>query len=390
MFATFFHELKQAGLPVTLREYLTLMEAMERRVVAFDIEGFYFLARSSLVKDERHLDRFDRVFGHCFKGIETLADPKAELPDEWLQKLAERFLTEEERKLIEAVGWEKLMETLRERLAEQKTRHQGGNKWIGTAGTSPFGAYGFHPEGIRIGQEEGRNRSAVKVWDKREFRNLDDTVELGTRNIKLALRRLRQFAREGAAEELDLAGTVKSTAHNAGWLDLKLVPERHNTIKLLLFVDVGGSMEDHVRICEELFSATRSEFKHLVHFYFHNCIYDSVWRDSRRRQVEQTPVMEMIHTYDASWRVVLVGDASMSPYEIKKEGGSVERWNDEPGETWLRRLLDSYPKAVWLNPLPEKYWSSTASIGMIRQIIEDRMFPLTLDGLDRAMRRLTR
>ena len=390
MFATFFHELKQAGLPVTLREYLTLMEAMERRVVAFDIEGFYFLARSSLVKDERHLDRFDRVFGHCFKGIETLADPKAELPDEWLQKLAERFLTEEERKLIEAVGWEKLMETLRERLAEQKTRHQGGNKWIGTAGTSPFGAYGSHPEGIRIGQEEGRNRSAVKVWDKREFRNLDDTVELGTRNIKLALRRLRQFAREGAAEELDLAGTVKSTAHNAGWLDLKLVPERHNTIKLLLFVDVGGSMEDHVRICEELFSATRSEFKHLVHFYFHNCIYDSVWRDSRRRQVEQTPVMEMIHTYDASWRVVLVGDASMSPYEIKKEGGSVERWNDEPGETWLRRLLDSYPKAVWLNPLPEKYWSSTASIGMIRQIIEDRMFPLTLDGLDRAMRRLTR
>src|SRR6516165_9013672 len=381
MFFSFFAELRGAKVPVSLREYLTLMGAMERRVVAFDIEEFYFLARTSLVKDERHLDRFDRVFGHCFKGIETLPDPKAEIPEEWLRKLAERFLTEEEKKL---------METLRQRLAEQKARHQGGGKWIGTAGTSPFGAYGSHPEGIRIGQEEGRNRSAVKVWDKREFRNLDDTVELGTRNIKLALRRLRQFAREGAAEELDLAGTVKSTAHNAGWLDLKLVPERHNTIKLLLFVDVGGSMEDHVRICEELFSATRSEFKHLVHFYFHNCIYDSVWRDSRRRQVEQTPVMEMIHTYDASWRVVLVGDASMSPYEIKKEGGSVERWNDEPGETWLRRLLDSYPKAVWLNPLPEKYWSSTASIGMIRQIIEDRMFPLTLDGLDRAMRRLTR
>jgi hypothetical protein len=275
-------------------------------------------------------------------------------------------------------------------LAEQKGRHQGGSKWIGTAGTSPFGAYGYNPEGVRIGQEEGRNRSAVKVWDRREFRNLDDTVELGTRNIKLALRRLRQFAREGAAEELDLDGTVKSTAHNAGWLDLKLVPERHNTVKLLLFVDVGGSMEDHVRVCEELFSAARSEFRHLIHFYFHNCIYDSVWRDSRRRQIEQTPVTEVTRTYDASWRVVLVGDASMSPYEIEKEGGSVERWNDESGETWLRRLLDAYPKAVWLNPVPQKYWTGTASIGMIRQIIEDRMFPLTLDGLDRAMRRLTR
>jgi uncharacterized protein with von Willebrand factor type A (vWA) domain len=320
-----------------------------------------------------------------------LADPKAELPEAWLKKLAERFLTEEEKKSIEALGgWEKLMETLRQRLAEQKARHQGGSKWIGTAGTSPFGAYGYNPEGIRIGQKEGRNRRAVKVWDRREFRNLDDTVELGTRNIKLALRRLRQFAREGAAEELDLDGTVKSTAHNAGWLDLKLVPERHNTVKLLLFVDVGGSMEDHVRVCEELFSAARSEFKHLIHFYFHNCIYDSVWRDSRRRQIEQTPTIELIRTYDASWRVVLVGDASMSPYEIEKKGGSVERWNDEPGETWLRRLLDAYPKAVWLNPVPQKYWTGTASIGMIRQIVEDRMFPLTLDGLDRAMRRLTR
>jgi hypothetical protein len=282
------------------------------------------------------------------------------------------------------------METLRQRLAEQKARHQGGSKWIGTGGTSPFGAHGYNPEGVRIGQEEGRNRSAVKVWDRREFRNLDDTVELGTRNIKLALRRLRQFAREGAAEELDLDGTVKSTAHNAGWLDLKLVPERHNTVKLLLFVDVGGSMEDHVRVCEELFSAARSEFKQLIHFYFHNCIYDAVWRDSRRRQVEQTPVMELLRTYDPSWRIVLVGDASMSPYEIEKEGGSVERWNDEPGETWLRRLLDAYPRAVWLNPVPEKYWTGTASIGMIRQIVEDRMFPLTLDGLDRGMRRLTR
>jgi uncharacterized protein len=391
MFFSFFAELREAKVPVSLREYLTLMEAMQRRIAAFDIEDFYFLARTSLVKDERHLDRFDRVFGHCFKGIETLADPKAEIPEAWLKKISERFLTEEEKQLIQSLGgWEKLMETLRQRLAEQKARHQGGSKWIGTAGTSPFGAYSYNPEGIRIGQEQGRNRSAVKVWDRREFRNLDDTVELGTRNIKLALRRLRQFAREGAAEELDLDGTVKSTAHNAGWLDLKLVPERHNTVKLLLFVDVGGSMEDHVRVCEELFSAARSEFKHLIHFYFHNCIYDSVWRDSRRRQVEQTPVMELLHTYDSSYRVVLVGDASMSPYEIEKEGGSVERWNDEPGEVWLRRLLDAYPRAVWLNPVPEKYWTSTASIGMIRQIVEDRMFLLTLDGLDRAMRRLTR
>ena len=389
MFFSFFAELRQAKVPVSLREYLTLMEGMQRRVAVFDIDDFYFLARTSLVKDERHLDRFDRVFGHCFKGIETLSDPKAEIPEAWLKKLAERFLTEEEKKLIQSLGgWEKLMETLRQRLAEQKARHQGGSKWIGTAGTSPFGAHGY--KGVRIGQDEGRNRSAVKVWDRREFRNLDDTVELGTRNIKLALRRLRQFAREGAAEELDLSGTIKSTAHNAGWLDLKLVPERHNVVKLLLFVDVGGSMEDHVRICEELFSAARSEFKHLIHFYFHNCVYEAVWRDSRRRHVEQVPVMELIRTYDASYRLVLVGDASMSPYEIEKEGGSVERWNDEPGEVWLGRLLDAYPKAVWLNPVPEKYWPTTASIGMIRHIVEDRMFPLTLDGLDRAMRHLTR
>jgi len=391
VFFSFFAELREAKVPVSLREYLTLMEAMQKRVAAFDIEDFYFLARTALVKDERHLDRFDRVFGHCFKGIETPADPRTAIPDEWLRKLAERFLTEEEKQTIEALGgWEKLMETLRQRLAEQRSRHQGGSKWIGTAGTSPFGAYGHNPEGVRVGQHEGRNRSAVKVWDRREFRNLDDTVELGTRNLKLALRRLRQFAREGAAEELDLGGTVKSTAHNAGWLDLKLVPERHNAVKLLLFLDVGGSMEDHVRICEELFSAARSEFKHLIHFYFHNCIYDAVWRDSRRRHVEQVPVMELIRTYDRSYRIVLVGDASMSPYEIEKEGGSVERWNDEPGEVWLRRLFEAYPRAVWLNPVPEKYWTGTASIEMIRRISEDRMFPLTLDGVDRAMRCLKR
>jgi uncharacterized protein with von Willebrand factor type A (vWA) domain len=391
VFFSFFAELREAKVPVSLREYLTLMEAMQKRVAAFDIEDFYFLARTALVKDERHLDRFDRVFGRCFKGIDTPADPRTGIPDQWLRKLAERFLTEEEKQQIEALGgWEKLMETLRQRLAEQRSRHQGGSKWIGSAGTSPFGAYGYNPEGVRIGQHEGRNRSAVKVWDRREFRNLDDTVELGTRNIKLALRRLRQFAREGAAEELDLGGTVKSTAHNAGWLDLKLVPERHNAVKLLLFLDVGGSMEDHVRICEELFSAARSEFKHLIHFYFHNCIYDSVWHDSRRRHVEQVPIMELIRTYDRGYRIVVVGDATMSPYEIEKEGGSVERWNDEPGEVWLRRLFEAYPRAVWLNPVSEKYWTGTASIGMIRRIVEDRMFPLTLDGVDRAMRRLKR
>src|SRR5438034_8094392 len=367
------------------------MQAMQQRVALFDIEEFYFLSRATLVKDERHLDRFDRVFGHCFNGIETPADPQAELPEEWLKKLGERYLTPEEKAQVEALGgWEKLMETLRQRIAEQKGRHQGGNKWIGTGGTSPFGAHGFNPEGVRIGQKSEGNRSAVKIWDKREFRNLDDSVELGTRNIKLALRRLRQFAREGAELELDLPDTVRSTAHNAGWLELKLVPERHNKVKLLLFLDVGGSMEDHVRICEELFSAARSQFKHLIHFYFHNCIYDAVWRDSRRRRVEQVPVMELLRTYDRNYRIVLVGDASMSPYEVEKEGGSVERWNDEPGEVWLRRLFAGYPRAVWLNPVPEKYWSGTASIGMIRRIVEDRMFPLTLDGIDQAMHRLRR
>ena len=391
MFISFFLELRAAKVPASLREFLTLLEAMQQHVALFDIDEFYFLARTALVKDERHLDRFDRVFGHVFKGIETPPDPQTELPEEWLIKLGERYLTEEEKQLVEALGgWEKLMETLRQRLAEQKGRHQGGNKWIGTGGTSPFGAHGYNPEGVRIGQKSEGNRSAVKIWDKREFRNLDDTVELGTRNIKLALRRLRQFARQGAELELDLPDTIRSTAHNAGWLDLKMVPERHNAVKLLLFLDVGGSMDDHVRVCEELFSAARGEFKHLEYFYFHNCLYDTVWKDSRRRHVEQIDVIEILRTYDAGHKVVLVGDASMSPYEIEKEGGSVERWNDESGETWLQRLLDAYPKAVWLNPVPEKYWGGTTSIGMIRRLMEERMFPLTLDGIDRGMRELTR
>jgi uncharacterized protein with von Willebrand factor type A (vWA) domain len=391
VFINFFLELRAAKMPTSLREFLTLLEGMQQRVALFDIEEFYFLSRTTLVKDERHLDRFDRVFGHVFKGIETPTDPQTELPDEWLKQLGERYLTPEEKAQIEALGgWEKLMETLRERLAEQKGRHSGGKKWIGTGGTSPFGAHGYNPEGVRIGQKSEGNRSAVKIWDKREFRNLDDTVELGTRNIKLALRRLRQFAREGAELELDLPDTIRSTAHNAGWLNLKLVPERHNAVKLLLFLDVGGSMDDHIRICEELFSAARGEFKHLEYFYFHNCLYDTVWKDSRRRHVEQVDVMEILRTYDAGHKVVLVGDASMSPYEIEKEGGSVERWNDESGETWLRRLLDAYPKAMWLNPVPERYWGGTTSIGMIRRLMEDRMFPLTLDGIDRGMRELTR
>jgi uncharacterized protein len=391
MFLSFFTELRAAKIPVSLREYLTLMEAMQKRVAAFAIEDFYYVARTSLVKDERHLDRFDRVFGHCFNGIETLSDPKTEIPEEWLRKLAERLLTAEEKKLVEALGgWDKLMETLRQRLAEQKGRHQGGSKWIGTAGTSPFGAYGYNPEGVRIGQDQNRNNRAVKVWDKREFRNLDDGVEIGTRNIKVALRRLRQFAREGAASELDLDDTIRATAKNAGWLDLKMVPERHNAVKVLLFLDIGGSMDGHVKACAELFSAARTEFKHLEYFYFHNCPYEALWRDAQRRHVEAVPTMQVLHTYDAGYKLIFVGDASMSPYELMQPGGSVEHWNEEPGQVWLTRLLVTYPKAVWLNPTPERYWGGTPSIEMVRQLMEGRMFPLTLEGLDGAMRRLTR
>jgi hypothetical protein len=391
MFINFFLELREAKVPVSLREFLTLIEAMERRVARFSIEEFYYLARAALVKDERNLDKFDRVFGHHFKGIETIGEAGIEIPEEWLRKLAEKTLTDEEKAQIAALGgWEKLMETLRQRLAEQKGRHQGGSKWIGTAGTSPFGAYGYNPEGVRIGQEENRNNRAVKVWDKREFKNLDDRVELGTRNIKLALRRLRQFAREGAADELDLDDTIRSTARNAGWLDLKLVPERHNAAKVLLLLDIGGSMDGHVRTCAELFSAARAEFKHLEYFYFHNCPYEALWKDARRRTVEKTPTPQVLHTYDASYKLIFVGDASMSPYEVAQAGGSVEHWNEEAGAVWMARLLATYPKAVWLNPVPERYWEGTASIAMIQELMEGRMFPLTLDGLDRAMRRLTR
>jgi uncharacterized protein with von Willebrand factor type A (vWA) domain len=391
MFVTFFTELKSAGLPVTLREYLTLMEAMEKDLAGRRVEDFYYLSRAALVKDERNLDKFDRVFGHVFKGLDLLEQAlAAEIPAEWLKKLAEKYLTEEEKRLIEAMGGlDKLLETLRKRLEEQRGRHQGGSKWIGTAGTSPFGAYGYNPEGVRIGQDGNRNFRAVKVWDRREFKDLDGEVELGTRNIKLALRRLRKFARTGAPEELDLDGTIKETAHK-GYLDIKLRPERHNTVKVLLFFDVGGSMDWHVKLVEELFSAARTEFKHMDYFYFHNCLYERVWKENRRRWQETTPTWEVLHKYPHDYKVIFVGDASMSPYEVTQPGGSVEHFNEEAGAVWLARVTRSYPHAVWLNPVPEDRWDYTYSIKMVRQLLVDRMYPLTLDGLDKAMRELVR
>ncbi|MCT8972799.1 vWA domain-containing protein [Microbaculum marinisediminis] len=391
MFVTFFHELKQAGVPVTLREYLTLMEALERDLAQKRVEDFYYLSRACLVKDERNLDKFDQVFGHVFKGLELMSDGiEAEIPEEWLRKLAEKYLTEEEKAEIEALGgWDKLMETLKERLREQQGRHQGGNKWIGTAGTSPFGAYGYNPEGIRIGQDESRHRRAVKVWDKREFKDLDDSVELGTRNIKVALRRLRKFARTGAADELDLGGTIRQTA-DKGWLDLKFRPERRNAVKVLAFFDIGGSMDWHIKTSQELFSAARTEFKVMEYFYFHNCLYESVWKDNRRRWQERTPTWDVLHKFPADYKVIFVGDASMSPYEIAQPGGSVEHFNEEAGAVWMQRLLGIYEHAVWLNPVPEQHWDYTPSIAMMKQLFSDRMYPLTLEGLDEAMRELVR
>lgn len=391
MFLTFFHELKTSGIPVSLKEYLTLMEAMEAGLARFHVEDFYHLSRTALVKDERNLDKFDRVFGHVFRGLDAPADALlAEIPEEWLRKLTEKFLTEEEKKLIEALGgWDKIMAELKKRLAEQKGRHQGGNKWIGTVGTSPFGAYGYNPEGVRIGQDKNRNNRAIKVWDRRDYKDLDDTVELGTRNIKLALRRLRKFAREGAPEELDLDGTIRSTA-NKGYLDLRLVPERRNTVKVLLFFDVGGSMDPFIRLCEELFSAARAEFKHMEYFYFHNCLYEKVWKSNRRRHDEPIETWKVLHTYASDYKVIFVGDAAMSPYEITHAGGSVEHFNEEPGIAWLERIAHIYPRAIWLNPTPERQWAYAASTGLVRRIFTGRMFPLTLEGLDRAMRELTR
>src|SRR3954466_8567826 len=349
VFVTFFHELKSAGVPVTLREYLTLMEAMDKDLAGRRVEDFYYLSRAALVKDERNLDKFDRVFGHVFKGLDLLSDAATvDIPAEWLKKLAEKYLTEEEKKLVEAMGGlDKLLETLRRRLAEQKGRHQGGSKWIGTAGTSPFGAYGYNPEGVRIGQDENRNHAAVKVWDKREFKDLDGEVELGTRNIKLALRRLRKFARTGAPDELDLDGTIKGTAHK-GYLDIQMRPERHNAVKVLAFFDIGGSMDWHVTVTQELFSAARAEFKHLEQFYFHNCLYEKVWRENRRRWLDTTPTWDVLHTYPQDYKTIVVGDAATSPYELSAAGGSVEHYNDEAGTVWLERITRTYPACVWL------------------------------------------
>jgi hypothetical protein len=391
MFLTFFAELKAAGIPVSLKEYLTLMEALDKGLAQHSTEEFYFLSRAALVKDERNLDRFDRVFGHVFKGIGEPGEALlAEIPEEWLTRLAEKHLTEEEKKLVKALGGlDKILEELKKRLEEQKGRHQGGSKWVGTAGTSPFGAYGYNPAGVRIGQDKNRNNRAVKVWDRRDFKDLDDTVELGTRNIKVALRRLRKFARQGAAEELDLADTIRSTAAR-GWLDVKLVPERRNTVKVLIFFDVGGSMDPHIRVCEELFSAARAEFKHLEYFYFHNCVYEGVWKNNRRRNAERIDTWDLLHTYPHDYKVIFVGDAAMSPFELTHEGGSVEHWNTEPGITWLQRIAAAYPRAVWLNPGQEKYWSHSPSISLVSRTFEGRMFPLTLDGIDRAMRELVR
>ena len=391
MLIDFFFTLKEFGVPVSIKEFLVLTEALKKHVAYCSVDDFYYLSRTCMVKDEKHFDKFDRAFGKYFKGVLAIDGAVAQIPEEWLRRMAEKYLTDEEKKLIEALGgWDKLMETLRKRLEEQKGRHQGGSKWIGTAGTSPFGAYGFNPEGIRIGQHESRNRRAVKVWDAREYKNYDDTVEIGIRNIKVALRRLRKFAREGAPDELDLDDTVRSTARNGGWLDIKMVPERHNTVKVLLFLDVGGSMDDHVKVCEELFSAARTEFKHLEYFYFHNFPYERVWKDNRRRATEKIATWDVLHKYGHDYKLVFVGDATMSPYEITYPGGSVEHTNPEAGTVWLQRLLDVYEHAAWINPQPQAHWQYHESIELTRELMGGRMFGLTLDGLERAMRVLSK
>lgn len=392
MLTKFFFDLRAAGVPVAIPEFLTLLEGLKQHVTGHSAEDFYYFARTCLVKDEAHYDRYDRVFAQTFQGAEALFDKiVAELPADWLKAFIERVLTDEEKQKIQSLGgWEKLMQTLRERLKEQKERHEGGSKWIGTAGTSPFGAYGYNPEGVRIGQSRSRNRSAVKVWDAREYRNLDDSVELGTRNLKLALRRLRRFAREGAADQLDLDGTISATARNAGLLDLKLVPERRNAVKVLIFLDVGGSMDAHIQACDELFSAARSEFRHLVHFYFHNFPYERLWKDNTRRYSETTLTQTVLRTYGRDYRAIFVGDAAMSPYEITLEGGSVEHWNKESGASWMRRITAAFPRLVWLNPEPQDHWAYTPSVQITRELIGERMFPLTLAGLDAAIRELKR
>ncbi|MEP7062087.1 MAG: VWA domain-containing protein [Betaproteobacteria bacterium] len=391
MLTAFFLHLRAFKLPISTREFLTLLEALDKRVVTASLDDFHALARMTLVKDERQFDRFDLAFASYFKGVDSLFDLRTELPGEWLRREFERHLSDEDRKRIEALGgYDQLMETLRQRLAEQRGRHAGGSKWIGTGGTSPFGASGFNPEGIRIGQEQGGARSAVKVWDERNFRNLDGDVELNTRNLKVALRRLRRFAREGVPEELDLDGTIEGTARNAGWLDLHMQPERRNRAKLLLFFDIGGSMDPHVEACEELFSAAKSEFRHLEYFYFHNCIYDHVWRDNARRRNERVSTLELLRTYGPDWRLIVIGDAAMSPYELAEQGGSVEYANDEPGLAWLARVFEHFRHRIWWNPEPERTWEYTRSTQLIASVLGPRMFPLTLAGVARGIDALRR
>ena len=394
MFIQFFENLRKSGVPVSLREYLTFLEALSKNLATYEIENFYILGRTIMVKDERHLDRFDRAFSLTFNGLEEISLQDIinikELPQDWLMKLAEKHLSKQEMEEINSLGgFEKLMETLKKRLEEQKSRHQGGNKWIGTAGTSPFGAYGYNPEGIRIGQNESRHKKAVKVWDKRNFKNLDDTIEIGTRNIKVALKRLRKWARDGAEEELDIDKTIQSTAEN-GYLDVKTRPERRNAVKVLLFLDVGGSMDPYIKLVEELFSAARSEFKHLEYFYFHNCIYEGVWRDNRRRWTEQIPTDEIIRTYGNDYKCICVGDASMSPYEIAFPGGANEHYNAEAGQVWLNRIRCQWPNNLWINPVKQNLWGYTQSIEMIKEIFENKMVPMTLEGLEQGMKELAR
>lgn len=391
MLLSFFTELKSAKVPVTLKEFLTLLEGLDKGVIPTDIEHFYYFSRATLVKDEKHIDKFDMVFGRIFKGIEGInGEISAEIPDEWLQLLAQKFLSDEEKAKIESLGgWEKLMETLKQRLEEQKGRHQGGNKWIGTGGTSPFGNGGYNPEGIRIGGKS-TNRRAVKVWEKREFKNLDDNVEIGTRNIKVALRRLRKWARTGAHDELDLDNTIQKTAHN-GYIDIVMRPERRNAIKVVLLFDIGGSMDDHIKVCEELFSAAKSEFKHIDYYYFHNCLYESVWTDNKRRTNERISTYDILHKYGPDYKIIMVGDAAMSPYEITYAGGSVEHWNEEAGAVWINRLKEKFPHLIWINPVAQQYWEYTHSTTIIRDLIgQNRMFPMTIAGLDTAMKELSK
>ncbi len=392
MLINFFMTLRSERLPVTLTELFSLLECLENNFAFGDVDEFYYLSRMCLVKDEKNFDKFDRAFAKYFENVEFIDQlTNAEIPDEWLRKQIENMLSEEERAKIEAMGGlDKLMEAFRQRMQEQKERHEGGNKWIGTGGTSPFGAYGYNPEGIRIGQDDSRHQRAVKVWDRRNFRDLDDSVEIGTRNIKMALRRLRKFARTGAADELDMDDTISSTARNAGLLDIKLVPERHNAVKVLLFFDVGGSMDPHIRLCEELFSAARSEFKHLKYFYFHNCLYESVWTKSRRRHAESTSTYDIINKYSKDYKVIFVGDATMAPYEITHAGGSIEHYNEEPGAAWVQRLVDVFDHFVWINPTPKDYWEHSYSVQIMRDLIDDQMFPMTVKGLEEAMVSLTK